>query len=107
MIRVVIAGDDDGDAAELAMALRDAGIEVVYTGPLRTAEQVAATVVQEDADAVGFRGTDEAAVAELRGLLVERGAEDVVVFPSTAAPDEIVQSLTGTDTRRSESTRTT
>jgi methylmalonyl-CoA mutase C-terminal domain/subunit len=85
-IRVVIAGPgpDGGDrAAEVvARALRDAGMEVVYTDRPQAPEQLAATVVQEDADAVGVLVAegDPTPVARLVGLLADRGVEDVLVF---------------------------
>ncbi|MDT0275034.1 cobalamin-dependent protein [Blastococcus goldschmidtiae] len=85
-IRVVIAGPgpDGGDrtAEMVARALRDAGMEVVYTDRPQAPEQLAATVVQEDADAVGVlvAGGDAAPVARLAGLLADRGIDDVVVF---------------------------
>ena len=107
MIRVVIAGGPGGDADALARALRDAGIEVVHSGALRDPAQVAAAVVQEDADAVGFLDVSEDVVTDLRDLLVAQGAEDVVILRAGAKPDEIVESLTGAAPRPSDATRTT
>ena len=85
-IRVVVAtpGDDaaDGAAAAVARCLRDAGVEVVHAGRL-SPEALAATVVQEDADAVGSpcSGADAAALlARLAALLADRGVDDVVLF---------------------------
>ena len=85
-IRVVVAtpGDGGGDRAALTVArgLRDAGMEVVYAGRL-TPEQLADTVVQEDADAVGLSvlPADAAALtARLAVLLAGRGVDDVLVF---------------------------
>ncbi|SDN12576.1 cobalamin-dependent protein [Allokutzneria albata] len=103
MIRVVVAGGPDGDADALARALRDAGIEVVHCGASSDPAQVAAAVVQEDADAVALRG----ATADLRELLAEQGAEDVVIFRPEAKPEDIVESLTAADPRPSDATRTT
>jgi hypothetical protein len=64
---VLIELDAEGNAVPLARALRDAGVEVVYTGLLRTVTQVASTVEQEDPDAVGLTagvGTDPVLLAE-------------------------------------------
>lgn len=86
-IRVVVAapGDDGWDRVTMTVArgLRDAGMEVVHAGRCRTPEQLADTVVQEDADAVGLPAppADAAAVlARLAALLTDRGVDDVVVF---------------------------
>ena len=114
-IRVVVAtpGDDGEDRATMAVArgLRDAGMEVVHAGRRQTPEQLADTVVQEDADAVGLPvlPTDAAALlTRLAALLDERGVDDVVVFgcgphadlpvltrlfPQDAAPAEIADWL--------------
>ncbi|SHN82893.1 methylmalonyl-CoA mutase, C-terminal domain [Geodermatophilus obscurus] len=85
-IRVVIAtpGDDGEDRATgtLARGLRDAGMEVVQAGR-SSLEQLADTVVQEDADAVGLPVLPADApevLARLRALLADRGVHDVVVF---------------------------
>lgn len=100
-IRVVIAGPgpDDGDrlAEVVARALRDAGMEVVYTDRPQAPEQLAATVVQEDADAVGvlIGGGDAAPVARLVGLMADRGIDDVVVFAGGDIADADVAALTG------------
>jgi methylmalonyl-CoA mutase C-terminal domain/subunit len=97
--RVVVAkpgldGHDRG-AKIIARALRDAGMEVIYTGLHQTPEQIAATVVQEDADAVGLSilsGAHMTLVPRVVELLREQGAEDVVVtvggtIPSDDAPE--------------------
>ena len=60
----------------LARALRDAGHEVIYTGPDHTPEQIVATAIQEDADLIGV--ADAALVPELTALLVELGVDDIV-----------------------------
>jgi methylmalonyl-CoA mutase, C-terminal domain len=93
-IRVVVAtpGDDAEDRATVTVArgLRDAGMEVVYAGRRQTAEQVADTVVEEDADAVGLPvlpGDAAALLARLAALLAERGVDDVVVFACGADAD--------------------
>ncbi|SOC49032.1 methylmalonyl-CoA mutase, C-terminal domain [Blastococcus aggregatus] len=91
-IRVVVAGpgpaDEDRVAEILARALRDAGVEVVYTDRPQTPEQLVATVVQEDADAVGIvlAEGDVAPLARVAGLMAERGIDDVLVFAGGVAP---------------------
>ncbi|MQA35851.1 cobalamin B12-binding domain-containing protein [Modestobacter roseus] len=93
-IRVVIAkpgldGHDRG-AKVVARALRDAGMEVVYTGLHQTPEQIVDTVVQEDADAVGLSvlsGAHLPLFARLAELLRERGVDDVVVFGGGIIPE--------------------
>jgi methylmalonyl-CoA mutase, C-terminal domain len=93
-IRVVIAkpgldGHDRG-AKVVARALRDAGMEVVYTGLHQTPEQIVETVVQEDADAVGLSvlsGAHMTLFARLTELMRERGVDDVVVFGGGIIPD--------------------
>jgi methylmalonyl-CoA mutase C-terminal domain/subunit len=99
-IRVVIAkpgldGHDRG-AKVVARALRDAGMEVVYTGLHQTPEQIVETVVQEDADAVGLSvlsGAHMTLFARLAELMRERGVDDVVVFGGGIIPDDDVPEL--------------
>jgi methylmalonyl-CoA mutase, C-terminal domain len=99
-IRVVIAkpgldGHDRG-AKIVARALRDAGMEVVYTGLHQTPEQIVETVVQEDADAVGLSvlsGAHMTLFARLSELMAERGIDDVVVFGGGIIPDEDMPEL--------------
>ncbi|MCW2575111.1 MAG: Cobalamin B12-binding protein [Modestobacter sp.] len=99
-IRVVIAkpgldGHDRG-AKVVARALRDAGMEVVYTGLHQTPEQIVETVVQEDADAVGLSilsGAHMTLFARLAELLRERGIDDVVVFGGGIIPDDDLPEL--------------
>ena len=99
-IRVVVAkpgldGHDRG-AKVVARALRDAGMEVVYTGLHQTPEQIVETVVQEDADAVGLSvlsGAHMTLFARLAELLRERGVDDVVVFGGGIIPDEDIPAL--------------
>ena len=86
-IRVVVAGpgreDDDRTAEVLARALRDAGMEVVYTDRPHAPDRLVGTVVQEDVDAVGVvlpRDGDPAALAGLTDALTGRGVEDVLLF---------------------------
>ena len=92
-IRVLIAkpgldGHDRG-AKVVARALRDAGMEVVYTGLHQTPEQIVETTIQEDADAVGLSvlsGAHMTLFARVLELLRERGADDVVVFGGGIIP---------------------
>jgi len=98
--RVIVAkpgldGHDRG-AKVVARALRDAGMEVVYTGLHQTPEQIVETVVQEDADAVGLSvlsGAHMTLFARLAELLRERGVDDVVVFGGGIIPDEDIPEL--------------
>ncbi len=99
-IRVVIAkpgldGHDRG-AKVVARALRDAGMEVVYTGLHQTPEQIVETVVQEDADAVGLSvlsGAHMTLFARLAELMRQREVDDVVVFGGGIIPDEDIPEL--------------
>ena len=94
-IRVVIAkpgldGHDRG-AKVVARALRDAGMEVVYTGLHQTPEQIVETAIQEDADAVGISilsGAHMTLVPKILEGLKENGAEDVVVVVGGTIPRE-------------------
>ena len=93
-IRVVIAkpgldGHDRG-AKIVARALRDAGMEVVYTGLHQTPEQIVETVVQEDADAVGLSVLSGAHMTLFPRVVEElhkRGLDDVLVFGGGIIPD--------------------
>jgi methylmalonyl-CoA mutase C-terminal domain/subunit len=92
-IRVVVAepgleGHDRG-AKIIARALRDAGMEVIFTGLHQTPEQIVETALQEDARAVGLSilpGTHMALVSEVVDLLAEAGAGDVVVVVGGMIP---------------------
>jgi methylmalonyl-CoA mutase C-terminal domain/subunit len=94
-IRVVIAkpgldGHDRG-AKIIARALRDAGMEVIYTGLHQTPEQIVETAIQEDADAVGISilsGAHMTLVPKILDGLRENGAEDVVVVVGGTIPRE-------------------
>jgi methylmalonyl-CoA mutase C-terminal domain/subunit len=94
-IRVVIAkpgldGHDRG-AKIIARALRDAGMEVIYTGLHQTPEQIAETAIQEDADAVGISilsGAHMTLVPRIVDLLRDQGAEDVLVLVGGTIPRE-------------------
>jgi len=99
-IRVVVAkpgldGHDRG-AKIIARALRDAGMEVIYTGLHQTPEQIAATVIQEDADAVGLSilsGAHMTLVPKVVALLREQGAEDVLVTVGGTIPADDIPEL--------------
>ncbi|HMG31454.1 MAG TPA: cobalamin B12-binding domain-containing protein [Jiangellaceae bacterium] len=93
-LRVVVAkpgldGHDRG-AKVVARALRDAGVEVVYTGLHQTPEQVVETAIQEDADAVGLSilsGAHMTLFRKVLDLLTERDARDILVFGGGIIPD--------------------
>ncbi len=99
-IRVVIAkpgldGHDRG-AKIIARALRDAGMEVIYTGLHQTPEQIAETVIQEDADAVGLSilsGAHMTLVPRVVELLREQGADEVVVTVGGTIPADDIPEL--------------
>jgi methylmalonyl-CoA mutase C-terminal domain/subunit len=99
-IRVVVAkpgldGHDRG-AKIIARALRDAGMEVIYTGLHQTPEQIAATVIQEDADAVGLSilsGAHMTLVPKIVSLLDEQGAADVLVTVGGTIPADDIPEL--------------
>jgi methylmalonyl-CoA mutase cobalamin-binding domain/chain len=98
--RVVIAkvgldGHDRG-AKVIARALRDAGMEVIYTGLHQTPEQIVETAIQEDADAVGISilsGAHMTLVPRIVDLLHERGADEVLVLVGGTIPAEDVTEL--------------
>ncbi len=99
-IRVIIAkpgldGHDRG-AKVVARALRDAGVEVIYTGLHQTPEQVVAAALQEDADAIGLSilsGAHMTLFARVLELLKEQGAADVTVFGGGIIPDADIAEL--------------
>ena len=99
-IRVLIAkpgldGHDRG-AKVIARALRDAGMEVIYSGLRQTPEQVAAAAIQEDVDVVGLSilsGAHNALFPEILKLLKERGGEDIVVVAGGIIPDKDIAPL--------------
>jgi methylmalonyl-CoA mutase C-terminal domain/subunit len=101
-IRVVVAkpgldGHDRG-AKVISRALRDAGMEVVYTGLHQTPEQIAQTAIQEDADVVGLSilsGAHLTLVPRVVRLLREQQAADVVVVAGGTIPDEDREALLG------------
>ncbi|MEN3610320.1 MULTISPECIES: cobalamin B12-binding domain-containing protein [unclassified Plantactinospora] len=99
-IRVVVAkpgldGHDRG-AKVVARALRDAGMEVIYTGLHQTPEQIVETAIQEDADAIGLSVLSGAHMTLFRRvleLLAERDVTDLVVFGGGIIPDADIPEL--------------
>jgi methylmalonyl-CoA mutase, C-terminal domain len=99
-IRVVIAkpgldGHDRG-AKIIARALRDAGMEVIYTGLHQTPEQIVETAIQEDADAVGISilsGAHMTLVPRILAGLRDNGVEDVLVVVGGTIPKDDVTTL--------------
>jgi methylmalonyl-CoA mutase, C-terminal domain len=98
--RIIVAkpgldGHDRG-AKIVARTLRDAGFEVVYTGLHQTPEQIVATAIQEDADAVGLSlhsGAHMTLFPKVVRLLREAGADDIVVFGGGIIPAEDIPAL--------------
>ncbi|QMU72667.1 cobalamin B12-binding domain-containing protein [Streptacidiphilus sp. P02-A3a] len=99
-IRVVVAkpgldGHDRG-AKVIARALRDAGMEVIYTGLHQTPEQIVDTAIQEDADGIGLSvlsGAHMTLCAKVMELLRERDAADITVFGGGIIPDDDIPLL--------------
>ena len=99
-IRVVVAkpgldGHDRG-AKVVARALRDAGMEVIYTGLHQTPEQIVNTAIQEDADAIGLSvlsGAHMTLFAKVMELLKAQGADDVVVMGGGIIPEDDIAEL--------------
>ncbi len=99
-VRVVVAkpgldGHDRG-AKVVARALRDAGMEVVYTGLHQSPEQIVEAAIQEDADVVGLSvlsGAHLTLFAKVIGLLRERDAGDIVVFGGGIIPEADIPEL--------------
>ena len=100
-LRIVVAkpgldGHDRG-AKVIARALRDAGMEVIYTGLHQTPEQIVEASIQEDADAVGLSvlsGAHMTLFAKTIELLKERDAADIVVFGGGIIPEDDIPPLT-------------
>ncbi|HEY7251489.1 MAG TPA: cobalamin B12-binding domain-containing protein [Methylomirabilota bacterium] len=99
-IRVLVAkpgldGHDRG-AKIVARALRDAGFEVIYTGLHQTPEQIVATAVQEDVDAIGLSvlsGAHNYLFQRVLDLLKEKGADDIALFGGGIIPQDDIQAL--------------
>ena len=95
LFRSGLDGHDRG-AKIVARALRDGGFEVIYTGLHQTPEQVVATAIQEDVDAVGLSvlsGAHNYLFKRVLELLKEKGAEDIVVFGGGIIPPDDVAAL--------------
>ncbi|HDI07667.1 MAG TPA: cobalamin B12-binding domain-containing protein [Candidatus Bathyarchaeota archaeon] len=99
-IRVLIAkpGLDSHDrgAKIVARALRDAGMEVIYTGLRQTPEQIVETVLQEDVDVLGLSilsGAHMALFPRIMELMKKKGLNDVLVFAGGIIPEEDVPQL--------------
>jgi len=99
-IRVLVAkpgldGHDRG-AKVIARALRDAGMEVIYTGLRQTPEMIANAAIQEDVDCVGLSilsGAHNAIVPRVIALLKERGAGDILIVLGGTIPAQDIESL--------------
>jgi methylmalonyl-CoA mutase C-terminal domain/subunit len=99
-IRVLIAkpgldGHDRG-AKVIARALRDAGMEVIYSGLRQTPEQVVAAAIQEDVDVIGLSllsGAHNVLFPEIMKLLKERGGDDILVLAGGIIPDKDIPGL--------------
>lgn len=99
-IRVLIAkpgldGHDRG-AKIIARALRDAGMEVIYTGLRQTPEQIVAAAVQEDVDAIGLSilsGAHNVLFPEIMRLLKDESASDIVVFAGGIIPEKDIPKM--------------
>ena len=88
--KVGLDGHDRG-VKLIARALRDAGMEVIYTGLHQTPEQVVSIAIQEDVDAIGLSilsGAHNTLFRRVLELLKEQGAEDIVLFGGGIIPDE-------------------
>ncbi len=93
--KVGLDGHDRG-VKLIARALRDAGMEVIYTGLHQTPEQVVSTAIQEDVDAIGLSilsGAHNTLFRRVLELLKEQDAEDIVLFGGGIIPDEDVSLL--------------
>ncbi len=94
--KVGLDGHDRGIKV-ISRALRDAGVEVIYTGLHQTPEMVVETAIQEDVDGIGISilsGAHMTLFPEILRLLKEKGAEDIVVFGGGIIPDDDVKALT-------------
>ena len=95
MAKVGLDGHDRG-AKIIARALRDAGMEVIYTGLHQTPEQVVETAIQEDADAIGISilsGAHMTLIPRIIELLKENDSEDILVFCGGTIPKDDIQRL--------------
>ena len=93
--KVGLDGHDRGIKV-VARALRDAGMEVIYTGLHQTPEQIASAAIQEDVDAVGLSclsGAHMTLFPRVAELLREQGGEDIIVFGGGIIPDADIPAL--------------
>lgn len=93
--KVGLDGHDRG-VKLVARALRDAGVEIIYTGLHQTPEQIVATAIQEDVQAIGLSihsGAHNSLFPRVLGLLKEQGATDVTLFGGGIIPDDDVPRL--------------
>ena len=93
--KVGLDGHDRG-VKLVARALRDAGMEVIYTGLHQTPEQVVNTAIQEDVNAIGLSvlsGAHNTLLPRVLELLKQKGAEDIVVFGGGIIPDDDIPRL--------------
>lgn len=93
--KVGLDGHDRGIKL-VTRALRDAGMEVIYTGLHQTPEQIVATAIQEDVQAIGLSlhsGAHNSLFPRVIELLKEQGADDVVVFGGGIIPDDDIPRL--------------
>ncbi|MCP9465512.1 MAG: cobalamin B12-binding domain-containing protein [Nitrospira sp.] len=93
--KVGLDGHDRG-VKLIARALRDAGMEVIYTGLHQSPEQIVNTAIQEDVDAIGLSilsGAHNTLFRRVLELLSKQGAEDIVVFGGGIIPNEDVPAL--------------
>lgn len=99
-IRVLVAkpgldGHDRG-AKVIARALRDSGMEVIYTGLRQTPEQIVEAAIQEDVDVIGLSilsGAHNHLFPKIKELLIERDAGDILVIGGGVIPDEDIPGL--------------
>ncbi len=99
-IRILIGkpgldGHDRG-AKYIARALRDAGMEVIYTGIRQTPEQIVTAAIQEDVDAIGLSllsGAHNFLFAKVADLLIEKGGEEILLFGGGVIPEEDINFL--------------
>ena len=95
MAKIGLDGHDRG-AKVVAAALRDAGMEVIYTGLRKTAEQVVAAALQEDVDVIGvsiLSGAHLTVFKKLRDGLSAEGMDDVIILGGGVIPNEDIEAL--------------
>ncbi|WP_137391945.1 cobalamin B12-binding domain-containing protein [Rhodoligotrophos defluvii] len=95
MAKVGLDGHDVG-ARVVARGLLEAGMEVIYTGIRRTPEQIVRTAIDEDVDVVGISilsGAHNVLIPKVRQLLVEAGADDIILVAGGVIPQEDIPAL--------------